>query len=301
MSDSARRAGVATPPAPDSNLLVSPDWLHGQVGAPGLSIIDARAPISPDRVGPPVYLNVGTETAGARIPWARYIHLVDDLSDPDGSFPIALARPPAVAQVLSAHGISADDTIVVYGGAQELATHRVWWALKASGARDVRVLDGGIERWVHEGRPLQAEHDHVEPRSFCATRRPEMLAARDDVLAAIDDPRVCLVNALTAAQHHSRTDLTYGRPGRIPASCNISARDLIDPDSGRFLPLSSLRSRFERERVLEHDRCIVYCGGGIAATTVVLGLWLIGYRAVAMYDGSLREWARDPRLPMEVG
>jgi thiosulfate/3-mercaptopyruvate sulfurtransferase len=82
---------------------------------------------------------------------------------------------------------------------------------------------------------------------------------------------------------------------------NVSARHLLDPATGAYLPAEELREAFAAAGALDRGRVITYCGGGIAATSDALVLTLLGHGNVAVYDGSLSEWARDEALPMEVG
>jgi thiosulfate/3-mercaptopyruvate sulfurtransferase len=121
------------------------------------------------------------------------------------------------------------------------------------------------------------------------------MAAKEDVLAAIDDGATCIVNALSAAQHRGEVD-TYARRGHIPGALNVPAGELVDPVTGRYLPPDELRERFAD--VLAKPRVVTYCGGGIAATSDAFALTLLGHRDVAVYDGSLTEWAADPALPL---
>ena len=88
---------------------------------------------------------------------------------------------------------------------------------------------------------------------------------------------------------------------RIAGSVNVSAQALIDRETGAYLPADVLSGRFRDIGASEAQRVITYCGGGIAATSDALVLTLLGHENVAVYDGSLSEWARDESLPMEVG
>jgi thiosulfate/3-mercaptopyruvate sulfurtransferase len=121
------------------------------------------------------------------------------------------------------------------------------------------------------------------------------MVSKQDVLAAMDDGATCIVNALSAAQHRGEVS-TYARRGHIPGALNVPAAELVDADTGRYLPLDELRERFAD--VLRRPRVVTYCGGGIAATSDAFALTLLGHEDVAVYDGSLTEWAADPALPL---
>lgn len=122
---------------------------------------------------------------------------------------------------------------------------------------------------------------------------------KHDVVAAIEDRGSCLLNALTA-EEHAGTVARYGRPGRIPASVNVPTVALVDPVTHAYLPAKQLRAQFAAAGALDCGRVITYCGGGIAASSDAFVLTLLGVANIAVYDGSLLEWAADPTLPMET-
>ena len=96
------------------------------------------------------------------------------------------------------------------------------------------------------------------------------------------------------------TVVRYGRAGHIPSSVNVPTVSLIDPVTHAYLPVDQLREQFEAGGALNRERVITYCGGGIAASSDALVLTLLGVPNVAVYDGSLLEWAGDAALPMET-
>jgi 3-mercaptopyruvate sulfurtransferase SseA len=118
-------------------------------------------------------------------------------------------------------------------------------------------------------------------------------------LAVVNDGGACLINSLTAEDFTATETDRYARPGRIPGSLNVPVFDLLDVD-GRFRSPDELREHFA-DVLARPGRKITYCGGGIAATADALALYVLGETDVAVYDGSLREWTADERLPLEVG
>jgi thiosulfate/3-mercaptopyruvate sulfurtransferase len=139
------------------------------------------------------------------------------------------------------------------------------------------------------------------PRAeFVARPREGLIASRDDVLRAIEGGGSCVVNALSEEQHRGETTSAYGRSGHIPTSVNVPSGSLVDPSTNAYLPLEQLRARFEAVGATS-EPVITYCGGGIAASNDAFVLTLLGVDRVAVYDGSLSEWAADPALPLEVG
>jgi thiosulfate/3-mercaptopyruvate sulfurtransferase len=152
----------------------------------------------------------------------------------------------------------------------------------------------------------------TEARSYPPARlvsrpRPGLFADKAAVRQALGDSRAVVVNALSTEQHEGRGGVTYGRPGRIAGSVSAPARALTDPSTHAYLPPDRIRAALEATGVLRAGgepggrRAVTYCGAGIAASSDALLLTLLGMEDVAVYDGSLEEWARDPACPMESG
>jgi thiosulfate/3-mercaptopyruvate sulfurtransferase len=122
-----------------------------------------------------------------------------------------------------------------------------------------------------------------------------LIARRDQVLAAIDDGAVTLIDVMP--EPHFRGEMAmYDRPGHIPTAKNISVMSLFD-ESGRYRPQEELAGLFDDN---VDGRVITYCGGGIAASATAFVMTRLGYSDVAVYTASLQEWAADPANPMEV-
>ncbi len=286
---------------PHPELLVQPEWLEAHLGDSKVKVIDCTVFMTFQPVGPSKVESGRPQWEEGHIPGAGYLHMVDDLSDPDGPFSYALPPPAHIAEKLRALGVNDGDTIVLYGAGYPAVVTRAWWVLRASGAPDVRLLDGGWERWVDEGRPVSSEAPKPARGRFTGRRMLRMVADRAEVRAAIDNPSVSLMNALQPEQFEGTGGAHYGRPGRIPRSISVPVRALFDPDTRRFHDIPKLTEIFARSGALEAERIIPYCGGGIAASGSCFALALVGHPEVALYDGSLLDWAADPALPMVTG
>ncbi len=110
---------------------------------------------------------------------------------------------------------------------------------------------------------------------------------------------MCIINSLPRESHTGKTRSPYGRRGHIKGSVNLPCHDLIQGNGYR--PLAELRESFSAVGALDAEQVITYCTAGISATMDAFGLTLLGHPNVAVYDGSLAEWAKDPDLPMEIG
>jgi thiosulfate/3-mercaptopyruvate sulfurtransferase len=285
--------------------LVSTDWLAANLGDPSLRVLDCTVflrPPAPDADRRAYVQECGhAHWLEGHIPGSAFADLVHDLSDPHDRLPFMMPPARRFAAMMAAYSVGDGSSVVCYDAAGSMWAARVWWMLRAFGFDNAAVLDGGWKKWTLEGRPTESGETSAPPAASFTTRaRPELIASKDEVLAAVEGGAACVVNALTPEQH--RGDVApYGRPGRIAGSVNVSARDLVDRETGAYLPWETLRERCVGAGTLGDGRVITYCGGGIAATSTAFVLTLLGKQDVAVYDGSLSEWARDESLPMETG
>ena len=197
--------------------------------------------------------------------------------------------------------MSAHTRVILYDDFYNIWAARVWWMLRASGFDNAAVLNGGWHKWTQEGRPVSNRPATPVQGQFVSTPRPELMVGKQEVLEAIQTPSSCLLNALTAEDHAGTGGMIrYPRPGRIASSVNISFYDLVDPETHAYLPAEQLREKFEAVGATGAKRVITYCGAGIAASSDAFVLTLLGLEDVAVYDGSLMEWAADASLPMET-
>ncbi|WP_373895797.1 rhodanese-like domain-containing protein [Virgibacillus sp. CBA3643] len=116
----------------------------------------------------------------------------------------------------------------------------------------------------------------------------------------MNDEDVILVNSLSEADFNGETD-TYARKGHIPGSVNVFFGDLSSTETKELYDDEKLRKTFEESGALDPDKKVItYCGSGIAATWNALILNKLGQNNVAMYDGSMTEWADDPKLLLDT-
>lgn len=282
--------------------LVETEWLETHLDDPDLRVLDCTVSVRPDASGT---LGNGGREAWTRshIPGSGFIDLMHELSDPNGPWPFTMPEAAQFAEVMSRCGVEAGKRLILYDTCSDKWAHiwaaRVWWMLRAYGFEAAAVLNGGWHKWTLEKRPVSTGAFSPPPAHFVPRMRPELLADKHEVLAAIGNRQTCLVNALTA-EEHAGTKARYGRAGHIPSSVNVPTAALVDPLTHAYLPVKQLRAQFETVGALSRERVITYCGGGIAASSDAFVLTLLGAPNVAVYDGSLFEWASDPSLPMET-
>lgn len=270
--------------------LVSPQWLADHLGADDLVVVDATVLPYTQPSGAPGYLS-GHESyvMNGHLPGAVFADLIEELSDT--SAPFAFTRPSAerFAAAVGALGIGNATTVVVYDAVIGQWAARLWWLFRAFGYDSVAVLDGGLTAWNGEGRETDIGHVEPAPATFTAVERPESWVGVAEVEAIVRGEASGALVCATAPREFSGE---AGR-GHIPGSVSVPAGRLVDRETHRFLPADSLRELFPQQ-----GRVVSYCNGGIAAASDALALVLAGHTDVAVFDGSLNEWAADPERPL---
>jgi thiosulfate/3-mercaptopyruvate sulfurtransferase len=286
---------TAPVPAAPMDTLVSAEWLARHLDDPDLVVLDCTVLIEADGHGGFRPANGRASYESGHIPGAGFADLMGELSDGDSPLPFTAPTPEAFAAVMGALGVGDGSRVVLYDANRSVWAARVWWMLRWIGFDRAALLDGGLAAWTGEGQPLATGPATRPPRTLTPKPRPRLLADRDDVLAAIGDEGVVLIDAL-AAPHYRGEMSMYARPGHIPGAVNVPVTSLVD-DTGRFRPQDELAALFGPDR---DRRAINYCGGGIAASANAFIMTRLGFEDVAVYDGSLQEWTADPANPMET-
>jgi len=279
--------------------LVETDWLQTHLEDPQLRILDCTVFLRPAEGG--VRPESGrTVWAQGHIPGSGFADLLADLSDRNSPLPVMLPPADQFAAAMSRYGVGDGARVVLYDASMNMWAARVWWMLRTFGFDQAAVLNGGWRKWTAENRPVSTNSPTYPPARFISRPQTGRIVCKDEVLAAISDADTRLVNALSP-EEHAGTVTRVARRGHIPNSVNVPAGSLVDPNTHAYLEPGQLRGRFATAGALNRERVITYCGGGIAACSDALVLTLLGVENVAVYDGSMVEWAADPELPMEAG
>lgn len=283
-------------PETSMDSLVSVDWLAEHLDDPDLVVLDCSVLTVPDDEGNLTSVSGLADYAEGHIPGAGFADLIGALSDADSPLRFAVPEPEAFAAAMAALGVDDDSRVVLYDASGSMWAARVWWMLRWIGFDNAALLDGGLGAWTAAGYELATEPASEPAGSLSVRLRPELIADRAEVLAAIEDDSVELIDALPEASFSGEMQL-YRRPGHIPSASNVPVFSLLD-DAGRFRSNGELADIFAGS---EEQRNIHYCGGGIAASATAFAMTRAGYDDVAVYTASLQEWAADPSNPMETG
>jgi thiosulfate/3-mercaptopyruvate sulfurtransferase len=278
-----------------TELTVSPEWLKERLGDVHVKVVDASWYLAAqERDGKAEYL-------AGHIPGAVFFD-IDAIADHSTDLPHMLPDPAAFAAAASALGLSESDTVVVYDGLGLFTAPRVWWTLKVFGAKDVRVLEGGLPAWKRAGLPLESGEAKPKPSHFRATFSPHMVRSFDQVRANLAARDATIVDARAAARF--RGDAPEPRPGlasgHMPGARNVPYDTLAD-DQGRLKPPDEIRQLFQNAGVDLSSPIVTSCGSGVTAAVLLFALALLGKHDVAVYDGSWTDWGSRPDAPVATG
>jgi thiosulfate/3-mercaptopyruvate sulfurtransferase len=278
--------------------LVETGWLAEHLS--DVVLLDCTVHLIPDPKTTYVVKPAREDFERGHIQGAQFCDVRKDVSDSQAKFNFMRQTPEDFASAMRRFGVGNGTKVVTYSTGNVWWATRVWWLLHEFGHDNAAVLNGGWQKWLAEGRPVEAgPGSQRAPGDFSVSRVRGTFVDKDAVKAAIGDAGVCTLNALTAAQHAGSGGNSYGRPGHIAGSVNVPAASLLDPATNAFLPPDELRAKLASAGAMDRP-VIAYCGGGIAATADAMILTMLGHQDVRIYDASLSEWAKDPELPMSV-
>jgi thiosulfate/3-mercaptopyruvate sulfurtransferase len=287
----------------DPQALISTEQLAAILGQPTLRVYDCTTYLEPPPPGSDdPYLAVpGRHTfEQAHIPGADFLDLQGEFSDPATKLRFMMPAPELLAAAFGRHGLGNGHRIVLYSIGTMMWATRFWWMLRSLGFDNAAVLDGGLDKWRAEARPLESgEPKGYSPAVFTAKPRPGFFTDSNAVKAALGRTDHVIVNALGPQFHKGLEPSRYGRPGRIPGSVNVSAASLMQPTKQLIAPTEA-EATFTSQGITKDKNVIAYCGGGISATIDLFLLHQLGYNNLTLYDGSMGEWAKDASLPIET-
>ena len=268
--------------------------LAAELGDPNLGVLDASWHLpNSGRMGE-------AEFRAKHIPGAVFFD-IDTIADHDQGLPHMLPKPEALAEAMGALGLGDGMRFVVYDALGLYAAARVWWMLRAYRVEDVRILDGGLPRWIKEGRPLETGDAHPSPRPFAPRPADGFVASLEQVRAALDTGSAQVVDARAAERfrgelHEPRSGV---RSGRIPGSLNLPFVDIVE--HGSLKAPEALKATFAEHGIDLQKPIITTCGSGVTAAILALAVEEAGGKVAGLYDGSWAEWGSRADCPVATG
>jgi thiosulfate/3-mercaptopyruvate sulfurtransferase len=275
--------------------LVDTDWLAAHLKAPDVRVVDGSMYL------PNAGRDAKAEYAETHIPGAVFFD-IDDIADSESPLPHMLPSPDKFSARVRKLGLGDGNRIVVYDGEGLFSAARVWWMFRAFGHDDVALLDGGLPKWVAEGRPTDSHPAMPRERHFSAHFNTMLVRDLEQMRRNVDSGREQVVDARSAPRFKGEApEPREGlRSGHIPNSLSLPFTELLDPESKTVLPADKLRAAFEAAGVDLHRPVVTTCGSGVTAAVLSLGLHLLGHRQVALYDGSWTEWGGHTETLVET-
>jgi len=275
--------------------LVSTEWLAAHLDHPNLVILDGSFKL------PGATPTASEDFAARHIPGARFFD-IDVIADHETSLPHMLPSADAFERYAGDLGISNESVVVVYDTPGLMSAGRVWWSLRTFGHDKIAILDGGLKKWLAEGRRVTDEVAIPARTRFRAALDPAAVRSKAQVLDNLGSRAEQVIDArsagrFTAEEKEARPGL---RSGHIPGSFNLPFNALTDPQSGELLPVADIRKAFETAGLDLSKPVIASCGSGVTAAALVFGLHLLGKDDVAVYDGAWTEWGQPGDTPVDT-
>jgi thiosulfate/3-mercaptopyruvate sulfurtransferase len=275
--------------------LVTTEWLAAELGAPDLRVIDASMFL------PGSGRDARAEYEADHIPGAVFMDL-DEIVDSDHPAPHMLPPEHKFASRMQSLGLGDGNRFVVYDNSPLHSSARAWWMLKIFGADHVALLDGGLQKWKAEGRPLESGKPQVRHGHFTPLLDLTAVANKQFVRSLIGSDSHELVDARPAARFAGEEPEPRPGvvPGHMPGAKNLPQSEFFNPDNS-WKQSEALRVAFDAVGVDLSKPMVTTCGSGITACVLLFGAAMLGKQDVKLYDGSWSEWGADPETPKATG
>ena len=276
------------------DLLVSTEWLANELGARDLRVVDATYfALDPAR-------DASADYETGHIPGAVYLDLAH-LKDDGSAVPFMLPTAETFAGRVGSLGLGSGSRIVLYDNSPHRTAARAWYMFRSFGAHRVAILDGGLQKWVAERRPLETGRVMLSPQGFRAVRDP--VAVRDlvQMKANVASAAEQVLDARSAMRFNGEEVDPRGlASGHIPGSRNLPFDALLNAD-GTFRSRKEISAAFAAAGVDPDKPMVATCGSGVTASVLLFAAALLGRGDIALYDGSWSEWGARADTEKETG
>ena len=278
-----------------ASALVSTRWLEDHLASPDVRIVDATYFLPHHERDP------RAEFEQRHIPGAVFFD-IDEIADDATDLPHMVPSAPKFSARVKKLGLGDGARIVCYDANNFCASARAWWMFRLFGARDVAVLDGGLEKWRAEGRPLEDLPRRPTERHFTPRQNNFLFRNLEQVRRNITTKEEQVVDARPEGRFYGREPEPRPnmRPGHIPGSLNLPHTAVLDADTNTMLSPQRLRPVFAEAGVAPATPVVSTCGSGVSAAVINLALYELGREDAAVYDGSWAEWGGRNDTPVET-
>lgn len=278
------------------NTLISTQELAAHIDDPSWVLIDCRFDLADKEWG-------AEEYEVLHIPGAVYAHLEKDICGPitptSGRHP--LPEPGKFIASMQRLGINNDSQVVVYDATGGGMAGRLWWQLKFYGHNKVALLNGGLPKWLTEGRDTSEGVENNKPGNFTGKPDSRMMVTTDEVKTMLGSKTIAIIDARSPERFRGEVEPIDTVAGRIPGALNRFYNNNLD-SSGQFLPAGTLKTAFESLLgELKPQEAVAYCGSGTTACHNLVAMAYAGLPMPRLYVGSWSEWIRDPKNPVGKG
>jgi thiosulfate/3-mercaptopyruvate sulfurtransferase len=274
-------------------LFWSTDQVAARLGDPKLRIVDCRFSFEAEARG---------EYLQSHLPGAVHVDWSRDIAAPppsSGHPKYMLSAPSDFAATMGRLGIGDDTFVVGYDAEGGHHAARLWLALRRYGHDGMAVMEGGIQKWVREGRPVEPGEVSVKPLTFTPRPREGVIATKEDVLGGVRKGDPWLLDVRRDSEY-TGVEARAKHGGHVPGAVNVLWRDALRDDWMLKDP-DALEQLYIDAGFGPETSTITYCQAGVRAAFTHLVLTALGHDDVRTYDGSWEEWGNRDDVPIVVG